>query len=370
MEKIRVLHIMTGGIHREGISSTQLEFFKNIDMEKFEIYVAAVHNDNYQMIEEFRRIGCTVIVFKDRKKHTIEYFFQLVLKLNKLRPQIVHVHGSSAIMSIELLASKLAHVKVRIAHSRNTKADQVWSDKILRPLFNCLYTYGLACGEDAGKWLFGNKPYTVIHNGKDFEKFKFNESTRQKVRKQLHFEKKKIIGHVGTFNFQKNHEYLIKVFYEYQKKHPEAILYLMGEGPLKSAIEKLADHLEIREKIIFAGSVDNVSERLQAMDIMLFPSKFEGLPNVVLEWQVVGLPSIISNCITKECAPSELVEFESINESPEKWVKKINRMLEKYNNRYSQSDIGIKALKMNGFDIQDATKKLEDIYYSLVVLEN
>lgn len=370
MEKIRVLHIMTGGIHREGISSTQLAFFRNIDMSKFEIYVAAVHNDDCQMIEEFRRVGCKVIVFKDRKKHTINYFFQLVLKLNELRPQIVHVHGSSAIMSIELLASKLAHVKVRIAHSRNTKADQIRSDKILRPIFNRLYTYGLACGEDAGKWLFGNKPFTVIHNGKDFEKFKFCEFTRQRVRKQYHFDGKTIIGHVGTFNFQKNHEYLIKIFYEYQKKYPETILYLMGDGPLKCDIEKLVDCLNIREKVIFAGSVDNVSERLQAMDIMLFPSRFEGLPNVVLEWQAVGLPCIISNYITKECAPSELVEFESINESPEKWIKHINTLLNKFNDRYKQSEAGRFALKQEGFDIKDSCRKLEEIYTNLIKCSN
>lgn len=370
MEKIRVLHVITGGIHREGISSTQLEFFKHINRDRFEILVAAVYNNDPFMLDEFRNAGCNIIVFQDRKKHTIRYFFQLVTELKKYKPHIIHVHGSSALMSIELLAAKIAGVKVRIAHSRNTKADQAKADKVLRPLFCCLYTDGMACGEAAGKWLFGEKKFTVIHNGKDFNKFKYNVNARELVRKQYHLDGKTVIGHVGNFNFQKNHGYLINVFNEYQKINPESVLFLMGEGPLMEETKKLAAELKIDKKVFFEGTVNHVETYLQAMDLMAFPSRFEGLPNVVLEWQAEGLPCLISDKITRECAPSDLVEFASIEDEPRIWAAKMEKMLQKYTNREVQAERGTQALKENGFDIVDATRQLENIYLNLLELHN
>ena len=123
----------------------------------------------------------------------------------------------------------------------------------------------------------------------------------------------------------------------------------------------------LEQKVIFAGGVSNVFERLQAMDIMVFPSKYEGLPNVVLEWQAEGLPCLISDKITTECAVSDLVRFASIEDDPKVWADKMDEMLEQYTDRESQAARGTEALKQNGFDIKDAAKQLEDIYTKLVL---
>lgn len=365
MKKIKVLHIITGGLHWDGITLTQLEFFKHMNLNVFEIDVAAVHDDEQVMIDEFVRNSCRVMKFPDRRKHTIIYFFSLLKEIRKRKPDIVHVHGSSAIMSIELLAAKMAGVKVRIAHSRNTQSDHMKIDKILRPLFACLYTYGLACGIDAGRWMFGDKPFTVIHNGKDFNKFAYSDEIRRKKRMELNLEEKIVIGHVGKMNYQKNHQYLLNIFNEIQKKHSNAILYLMGDGPLKKDVQRQADEMKIADKIIFAGSICDVPQILPAMDIMVFPSRFEGLPNVVLEWQAEGIPCLISDNITDECAPSDLVEFASIKSSPKIWADKVDLMLDHFSDRRTQAKQGMIALKQNGFDIDDALKQLEDIYLKL-----
>lgn len=362
---LKVLHIMTGGLRREGISSTQLEFFKHMDRSKIEILVAAVHDDSEEMIADFLENGCKVYEFPDRQSDTVRYFFSLVRTMRKIKPDIVHVHGSSAIMSIELLAAQLAGVKVRIAHSRNTKTDNVKKDKMLRPLFNHLYTDGMACGEEAGRWLFGDKPFTVVHNGKDFKKFSYDSDTRIEQRNKLHLNGKKVVGHVGRINAQKNHEFLIRAFHEFEKRNPEAVLYLIGGGPLTEERKKQVEELGISEKVIFAGSVNDVPERLQAMDIMVFPSLYEGLPNVVLEWQAEGLPCLISDKITKECAPSDMVEFASIEDDPKIWADKMEQMLEQFTDRKEQAKRGTQALKENGFDIVDATRQLENIYLKL-----
>lgn len=363
--KIKVLHILTGGLRVEGIASTQLMFFQNIDMEKFQIDVAAVHNNSQEMISEYEKAGCSVIVFPDRTSETVNYFFALLKYLKKVRYDIIQVHGSSALMSVELLAAKIAGIPIRIAHSRNTKADNARVDKLLRPLFNWLYTDGVACGEDAGKWLFGKRKFIVLHNGKDFSRFCFDSKLRAEERNKYNFDGKIVIGHVGAFNYQKNQEYLVRVFAEYLKKNENAILYLIGDGGVRPAVLKKARELKIENKVIFAGNVRDVPQRLQAMDIMVFPSRFEGLPNVVLEWQAEGLPCLISDKITKECAPSDLVEFASIEDNPKYWSDKIDCMLKKFTDREEQARRGTLALKANGFDIVDATKQLENMYLKL-----
>lgn len=366
MKKIKVLHVITGGLRREGISSTQLEFFKNMDLSKFEIYVAAVHNNEKEMIEEFERYGCNVIEFPDRQENVAKYFHAMVREIGKIKPDILHVHGSSAIMSIELLAAKISGVKIRIAHSRNTKADREKLDKVLRPLFNRLYTDAFACGEDAGRWLFGNRPFTIIHNGKDFQKFVYNERLRNEKRAELNLQDKIVVGHVGRINFQKNHHYLIKMFSSFKKTYPNAVLYLMGDGPLKEELVGEIKDSKLDDSVVLAGSVDDVANRLQAMDIMVFPSRFEGLPNVVLEWQAEGLPCLISDEITPECAPSKLVKFASIKDSPDVWADTMAEMLDVYTDRKKQAEDAVCALKKEGFDIKDAVKQLEQAYEGMV----
>lgn len=364
-QRIKVLHILTGGLRVEGITSTQLSFFQYINTENFQIDVAAVHRNSQEMIREYQKAGCRVIEFSDRTDKTAMYFFELLRCMRKNQYDIVHVHGSSALMSVELLAAKLAGVPVRIAHSRNTKADNTKMDKLLRPLFNHLYTDGIACGEDAGKWLLGERKFTVLHNGKDFSKFRYDAQKREEERKKYDFGNNTVIGHVGAFNQQKNQVYLIDVFAEFLKLHDNAVLYLIGDGATRLTVLEHAQKLGIEDKIMFAGNVRNVPDCLQAMDIMVFPSKYEGLPNVVLEWQAEGLPCLISDKITKECAPSDLVEFASIEDDPKVWANKMERLLGKFTDREAQARRGTQALKENGFDIVDATRKLENIYLKL-----
>lgn len=362
---IKILNIITGGLKREGIASTQLEFLKRFDANKVKVDVAAVHDNSPEMIIQFEKIGCDVKHLPDRKSNVFKYIRKLIKVMKLEKYDMVHIHGSSAFLCIELIAAVIAGIKIRIVHSRNTRCGNEKLDRICRPLFNLLYTDAFACGIDAGKWLFGNKAFKVIHNGKDFSRFCYSESLRKKQRKLLGLEGKIVIGHVGRMNGQKNHQYLLEVFREYHKKNKNSVLYLMGDGPLSEQLRESVKKMKLEAHVIFAGSVPDVDVHLQAMDIMVFPSKFEGLPNVVLEWQAEGLPSIISKNITRECAPSKLVEFMSIEENPEKWANKIVDMLNKDRDRVKDSQLGIDALRDAGFDIEENAVKLENIYIDL-----
>lgn len=358
---VKVLNIITGGLGREGITTTQLEFMKAMDKSNIQIDIAAVHNDEPDVIKEFEIAGCRVLKFPDRKKKLISYIKQLNYIIRKETYDVIHVHGSSAMMSIELFIAKIAGVKVRIAHSRNTLADHRIMDKLLRPIFYKSYTHGFAVGEDAGKWLFGKREFTIIHNGKDFKRFHFCNEQRMVVRSRFNIGDKTAIGFVGNLNIQKNLPFLIDVIKKNNELNPNCIYFLMGDGPERDNVKAKLSEIGILDKVILTGRIQNIAEMLQGMDIMLLPSLFEGLPNVVLEWQAVGLPSIISERITQECKVCDLVKFIPIDQGSENWVTEIKKISVGVN-REEKSEMARKLMKDNGFDINENIKFMKEFY--------
>lgn len=360
---LKVLIIISGGLFREGITSTQLDFMRSIDKSDMEFSIVAMPANEQEILTEFTNLGCKVVLFPDRRKETIDYMLALFNQIKREKYDIVHVHGSSALMSIELFIAKIAGVKVRIVHSRNTKSDHSKIDKFLRPIFYRLYTHAFACGQEAGEWLFENRNFTIIHNGKDLEKFSFNNEMRTQIRHKFRWENSIVIGHVGNFNYQKNHEFLLEIFRDLVVKNHQYVLCLMGDGPEKGSIESIAKMYGIDDKVIFMGRINNVNEMLQAMDLMLLPSRFEGLPNVVLEWQASGLPCIVSDTVTKECAVTPIVQFLSISDYSV-WVEKISNY--QFSDRASQKDYYKIKLAGAGFDLSENAKDLRALYFSLV----
>lgn len=366
MGKIKVLWIMTGGLRRNGICVSQLDYAMRIDKNKFQLDVLAVHNNSDEMISDYEAAGCKVILLPDRKKQLFKYINQLKMLIKENNYDIVHTFGSSSLMGIELNIAKKNGIKVRIAHSRNTTCDRVFLERVFRPIFNGSYNYAFSCGKDAGEWLFGNKKYKVLHNGKDLNKYSFNKKTRDKIRKKYNLHGKKAIGHVGNFNNQKNHKFLIDVFYDINKEDNNTVLFLVGSGNLIDNIKEKVSQLKLDDKVYFLGSIDNVEEVIQGMDIMIFPSLFEGLPNVVIEWQASGLPCILSDKITKECAVSDMVEFISIENGTKEWVACYEKSIHSERDREKDSINNCNLLKKKGFDIIENTRIIEDIYISSV----
>jgi len=168
------------------------------------------------------------------------------------------------------------------------------------------------------------------------------------------------IGHVGGFFEQKNHRFLLQIFKEIVKIEPTAKLYLIGDGPLKETMEKRAKG--ISKNIIFVGTTDRVSDYLQAMDGMLLPSLFEGLPLVAVEWQLNGLPCIFSDVITKDCCFTDNVEFLSLEKDPSVWAKEIVLMIKKNSNREILSKEAVSNADRAGFNIKNNARVLRKIY--------
>lgn len=268
-------------------------------------------------------------------------------------------------MSIELVAAWLAGCKVRIAHSHNTTCENQKADKFLRPVFNRNYTTAFACGQDAGRWMFGKRKFTIIPNGRNLKKYEYDSKKRIEYRNKLGIPSDTlVIGHVGRFNRQKNHEYLVHVFGEVYKKKRNSYLVLIGTGEKVGEIKNLVKELELENNVIFTGVIENVSDYLSAFDIMLLPSLYEGLPLVVIEWQIAGLPCIVSDTVTKECAITSLVKFESIKKEPEVWANEVVNLI--LQDRNDGKEFIFNEIKTAGYDIESGAEKLKKLYSILV----
>lgn len=362
---MRILQIPTGGLFSDGILSCIVEYMTAMDKSEMDIKVLATNNPEKSVVEKVENSGCRVVSIPYRKKNIIKYFFALYKYISKEKIDVVHVHGSSAIMSVELVAARLAGCKVRIAHSHNTTCENQKADKILRPVFNRNYTTAFACGQDAGRWMFGKRKFTIIPNGRNLKKYEYDSKKRIEYRNKLGIPSDTlVIGHVGRFNRQKNHEYLVHVFGEVYKKKRNSYLVLIGTGEKVGEIKNLVKELELENNVIFTGVIENVSDYLSAFDIMLLPSLYEGLPLVVIEWQIAGLPCIVSDTVTKECAITSLVKFESIRKKPETWAYDIRNL--NLQDRNDSKEAILNDIKMAGYDIKSGAEKLKKLYSILV----
>lgn len=358
---MKILQIPTGGLFSDGILSCILEYMTAMDKSGMDVRVLATNSPENTVIRKVENSGCKVVLIPYRKKSIIKYFFSLYRYIATEKIDIVHVHGSSAIMSIELVAAKLAGCKVRIAHSHNTTCENRKADKLLRSIFERTYTDAFACGQDAGKWIFGERNFTIIPNGRNLNKYEYDTKKRNEYRNKLKIpDDALVIGHVGRFNVQKNHEYLVRVFSEVYKKNKKSYLVLVGTGEKVDEIKRLVQELELEKNVIFTGVIENVSDYLSAFDIMLLPSLYEGLPLVVIEWQIAGLPCIVSDTVTRECAITSLVRFESIKENPEVWARKVVSL--NLQNREDNKQKIFDEVERAGYAIETGAEKLKEMY--------
>ncbi len=234
-----------------------------------------------------------------RKRKVLEYMKGIYKIVRKGGYNGVYIHGNSAMMFLEAFPARLAGVKSIITHCHNTKSDFPLVHYILKPFFNKIVTDKIACSELAGAWAYFSG-YKVVLNGIDIAKYRFDRKVREEYRRKLGWEKNFIIGHVGRFNKQKNHTFLIDIFWEIYRMDQTARLLLIGEGELRGAVERKVKDLGLSDAVRFLGVTDSVDKYMQAMDVFLLPSLFEGLVIVGIEAQASGLPLVISDNSSKE----------------------------------------------------------------------
>lgn len=356
---MKVLIISTVGLIYDGITSVIVSCLEAMERDGLDIYVAATGDSQENIRRRIEAMGCTIVDFPDRRKHTLAYALALTRWIRRNRIQAVHAHGNSGTLAIEMCAAWLGGCRKRIAHSHNTRCDQVKADKLLRPVFNRFYTDALACGDAAGRWLFGDRPFTVLINGRDTALFAYDADKRRAMREELQLGDALTIGHVGGFFEQKNHRFLMDIYRAILRREPDAKLFCIGDGPLRGEIEEAA--ADMGNGVIFTGTTDRVADYLQAMDGMLLPSLFEGLPLVAVEWQINGLPCLMADTVTAECALTDTAAFLSLTDSSDVWAEKIIAMA-RGNDRAASAAKGAEQVRAAGFDVRDSARMLKALY--------
>lgn len=359
-QPIRVLQVVPN-MQAGGIETLIMNLYRNIDRSKIQFDFLVHYKGKFFYDDEIRRLGGRIYHLTVRDDNNFPKYLKDLNTFFKSHHEYKAVHGHMVSTAVfYMYFAKKYGVKLRIVHSHNTNTVdglKGWTKARLAKLAPIFANQYFACGEAAGKYLYGSTPFTVFNNGIDLEKFEYNPKIRDDYRKKLGIENKLVIGHIGRFNMQKNHKFLLQVFNELQKKNPDSVLLLIGVGELEAKIQDQIRKLGLDNKVRFLGNRKDVQNLYQAMDIFLLPSLFEGLPVVAIEAQDAGLPIIASANITKEIALTPLVTFESLNNSVGDWVQAAlsNKSL---NNRKGFADV----LREKGFDIKQEAKKLSKYY--------
>lgn len=368
MAVIRVAQIL-GHANAGGVESIIMNLYKNIDREQVQFDFFVENTCPIIDREVIEKLGGRV-VFIPKYTHIFKYMRTLKKLFKEGNYDIVH-SNLNALSVFSLWAAKKAGIKIRIAHSHSTSNKKEWKKNIiknmLRPFSRVFPTHLFACSELSAKWLFGKKAWDsgrvmIVNNAVDLEKFKINNEIRTSIRKDYDIEDKLVIGNIGRFMAQKNHEFLIDIFNEVVKIHSDTKLLLIGDGPLEEKIVEKVKKLKLNDKVLFLGLQKCPEKFYQAMDAFLLPSLYEGLPVVGIEAQVNGLNCYFSDTVTREVKVNENVKFLPLNKNPELWAKSIVDDSKNPINR----EIGYQNMCHTNYNIVNEAEKLLAKYKKLV----
>lgn len=323
----QVLNQMDSG----GIEAVVMNYYRNIDRTKvkFDFYIN--QNSTFPQREELERDGANVF-YLPSYSDVVNYHKTLYCAFKDKKYKIVHVHLNT--MSVfALLAAWRAGVRVRICHNHTTahrgEGMRTVLKYILRPFNKIFATDYFACGKMAGRWMYGDKCFdsgkvTVMTNAIDTEKFHYDEAKRIRIRNEFALpEDAFVIGHVGRFAYQKNHQFMINVFEQLARQQQNAYLLLVGEGELQEEIQSRVNTLGLGERVIFTGPRQDVSDMYSAMDVFFLPSFYEGLAVVAWEAQANGLPVVSSNNVSEEVICSDNMVRLDLDEEYDIWINKL-----------------------------------------------
>lgn len=366
--KIKVLMVVKEfGI--QGISDVILNYVENINHKRFQVDVLAGEQYAKENLKRLKACGGKFWCVQDRDQNILRYTTCVARMIRQEGYKIVHVHGNSAMIIPELLAAQWGGVPVRIAHAHNVTCNHPKLNKIAEPFFFSLYTDALACSEEAGRWMFKDRPFEVINNGVDVSKYIFDAKNRKRVRDKLGIKNEILVGHVGCFNEQKNQARLIGIFHRMVKSSQNIKLLFIGDGEKRAEAERLVQAYNLADKVIFCGRCQQIGAALSAMDIFVFPSLFEGFGIALLEAQISGLICVASDSIPWKANVTEKVKYLALSDSDDTWKEKICAEYDNIGTIADRENRSICACKMvvdKCYAIKNITRKLELLYEEML----
>lgn len=358
MKKILIV-ITTAFVEFGGLTTVALNYYRFMDKTGMQIDFASTNAPDPSLTEKIKKEGSRYYNL-GRRSNIFVYRKNLQTLIEKNKYDVIHIHSNSATATLELQIAKKTNVCQRIIHIHNSTCSHMMLHRLLKPYFDKLYTYPIACSYKAGEWIFPKDKFTILNNAIDTDRFAFAETVRKRIRDQYHLENCFVLVHVGKINEQKNHTFLVDVFVKVLQNCPSARLLCVGDGPLRERILEQAKGCGVEDKIIITGMQKNVNEYLTAGDCFVFPSLWEGLPLSLVEAQASGLRCIVSDKITTEANVTGKVRYLSLETPVSEWAEQILAAAEY--DRMVESEDNIRLIAENGFSIQKNANRLRKIY--------
>lgn len=372
-QPIRVLNIV-GEMSPGGIETLIMNIYRNIDRTKVQ-FDFLQHEPSYEgsFNDEIESMGGRIYKMPVLKTLTKTYYWKLFEYQRELKKffiehpeyHIIHGHMTNTAAIYMPIAKKYGNVSCFIAHSHLTQSRPGLSGKITDILHKPIPKFAtdyFACSEMAAKWIFPEDAIKsgkvkIIKNGVDPKKFYFDYNKSIEIKKKFGLENKIVIGNVARFKTEKNHTFQIDIMKEIVKIRSDVVLMLVGDGELRQQIEKKVKLLHLENNVIFLGVRSDVPDLMQAMDLFLLPSLYEGLPVVGVEAQAAGLPVITSTGVTTETDITGNVDFLDLDLGAAYWARKILQKIEVFN-RHDMYEY----IHNNGYDNVETAKWLQDFY--------
>lgn len=362
---IRVLHVVTH-MNRGGLETMLMNYYRSIDREKvqFDFLTHRPYEGDYD--KEIKKLGGKIYhlprlnPFSRKYKKALRFFF-------KTHPeyQIVHVH-QDCLSGVILKIAKECGIKVRIAHSHTANQDKNLKYIIKRYYMKMIPLYAtnlFACSKEAGKWMFQGVDFQILNNAICSRNYIYSPEIKEKMRNEFGIgQSDLVLGHVGRFSPPKNHSFLIDIFCKVKQQEASAKLLLVGNDNdgNAGAIKEKVKMYGLQDSVIFAGLRKDVPNVLQAMDVFVFPSNYEGFPVSLIEAQASGLPCLISEKVPIDCKLTETVYQIPLSFAAEVWAKKAIKAAKKIVCRDASEEI-----RAAGFDIEENVRWLQNYYINL-----
>lgn len=367
MDKIKVLHFPIRNTNG-GVTRTAMKYWKFIDKDRFHFDFATCSR-KIDFEDEIISTGSQIHYISCYGEEDPEQFCDEFRNILSQGYDAVHLNTN---WWKGLLAEKVAKelgVKVVVVHARNTYVDindeekrnrELAEHERIKKIFDVdMATHLLACSWEAADFLFGPQiprdKIRILHNAVDLARFSYDIAKREEWRKKLGIENEFVIGNVGRIVYQKNPMFLVECFYEVQKEIQNAKLLLVGDGELEGELKDKVEELQISDKVIFTGQVSDVENYMQAMDLFAFPTRFEGLGNVLIEAQATGLKCLTSDNVPRESKVTDNIEYLPLQQ--DLWIEKITSYSNGYVRRNMENEI-----RNAGYDMKEEIKVLERIY--------
>lgn len=349
--RFKVCHVI-GNFVNGGVESVLLRYLPFFDKNKFEIHIVAHGVEVASCLQSFVDLGCITHIITPKRVSLIRNIAELYNLFSSEKYDVVHSHLTEWACA-PLFAAARAGVPIRINHSHMVE----YPAGIRKIYYKARFMLGkkysthyFACGESAARYLFGNEAYengvvNIVPNAFNVSDYRFNKDARLKVRNDLCIDDETyVIGHVGRFERQKNHELLLDLFSEFHSNNPNSVLLLVGDGSLRCEMQNKIEELDLVNSVNLLGVRDDLPELYSSFDLFVFPSLYEGLGIVLLEAQMAGLPVVASSEVPIEADVGGNLTTLSVKEAPAQWAKVcqdkiMDKRVEIPLNRIAQYDI-------------------------------